>query len=97
MRKLRNRQWLLKSRPEGQVATHNFGYHETEIDPHRIDDGNFLIENKAFLCAPTMRNWMDPPSKNLYPSIFLPFVFGSKDKSVSLCINSLIFVPFHIL
>ena len=69
MRKLRNRQWLLKSRPEGQVATHNFGYHETEIDPHQIEDGNFLIENKAFLCAPTMRNWMDPPSKNLYPSI----------------------------
>ena len=69
MRKLRNRQWLLKSRPEGQVATHNFGYHETEIDPNQIDDGNFLIENKAFLCAPTMRNWMDPPSKNLYPSI----------------------------
>lgn len=69
MRKLRNRQWLLKSRPEGQVATHNFDYHETEIDPHQIEDGNFLIENKAFLCAPTMRNWMDPPSKNLYPSI----------------------------
>ncbi len=69
MGKLKNRQWLLKSRPKGQVATHNFDYHETEIDPDQIDEGNFLIENQAFLCAPTMRNWMDPPSKNLYPSI----------------------------
>lgn len=33
--------------------------------------GHILVHNSVFLCAPTLRNWMDAPSNSLYPSIDL--------------------------
>ncbi|EHJ62388.1 hypothetical protein NSU_0519 [Novosphingobium pentaromativorans US6-1] len=34
-----------------------------------LADGGLILRNKAFLCAPTMRNWMEAPGNSLYPSI----------------------------
>lgn len=71
MEEVKNRQWLLKSRPQGNITTSNFEYRKNKIHIEQLEPGCFLMQNLAFLCAPTMRNWMDPPSKNLYPSIQL--------------------------
>ena len=64
-----NRQWLLKRRPEGNLVAGDFEYNEAEMPSDALRDGEILVRNVGFLCAPTMRNWMDPPSKSLYPSI----------------------------
>jgi len=71
LKQIDNRQWILKSRPHGSLSINNFAFQETKVDIKKLEDGNILMKNLAFLCAPTMRNWMDPPSKNLYPSIEL--------------------------
>lgn len=65
-----NRQWLMQSRPLGNVTQNNFAYREiAQPDPESLKPGELLLRNRAFLCAPTMRNWMDPPGNNLYPSL----------------------------
>lgn len=64
-----NRQWLLASRPEGALTDENFTYRETEAPSRQLSSNEVLVKNSVFLCAPTMRNWMDPPGNSLYPSI----------------------------
>jgi NADPH-dependent curcumin reductase CurA len=64
-----NRQWLLKRRPAGHLNEGDFEYREAPIPSDDLKPGEILVRNVGFLCAPTMRNWMDPPSKSLYPSI----------------------------
>lgn len=65
-----NRRWLLARRPTGNVLPDDFAYHEEPVpDAGALRSGELLLRNRAFLCAPTMRNWMDPPSNSLYPSI----------------------------
>ncbi len=65
-----NRQWLLKRRPQGKATIQDFEYVEATLPA--TDDlrpGEIVLRNLVFLCAPTMRNWMDPPSNSLYPSM----------------------------
>lgn len=64
-----NRQWLLKQRPSGALKQTDFEYHETTVPTEPLTSEQVLVKNVAFLCAPTMRNWMDPPGNSLYPSI----------------------------
>ena len=64
-----NRQWLLTSRPQGDIEDKNFAYKETEFPTRELDSNEILVKNLLFLCAPTMRNWMGPPGNSLYPSI----------------------------
>ena len=65
-----NRQWLLRRRPTGNVHREDFEYRETSIDESApLAPGEILVRNEVFLCAPTMRNWMEPPGNSLYPSI----------------------------
>ena len=65
-----NRQWLLRRRPTGNVTTDDFEYRETELpDVSSLQPDELVLRNLAFLCAPTMRNWMEPPGNSLYPSI----------------------------
>jgi NADPH-dependent curcumin reductase CurA len=66
-----NRQWLLARRPQGLCAQEDFLYCEREYRPPRLGDGEILIRNMAFLCAPTIRNWMDEPGNDFIPSIGL--------------------------
>lgn len=65
----KNRQWLLKRHPEGRVQPGDFEYREVEIPNAPLAEGEVLIRNVVTLCAPTMRNWMDPPGNSGYPSI----------------------------
>lgn len=64
-----NRQWLLKSRPQGHALASDFEMKTVEKPNRPLTENEVLIRYAVFLCAPTMRNWMDPPSKSLYPSI----------------------------
>lgn len=66
-----NRQWLLARRPSGTCVAGDFLYREKPYAPPALRDGEILIQNMAFLCAPTIRNWMDEASGNFMPSIAL--------------------------
>jgi NADPH-dependent curcumin reductase CurA len=64
-----NREWILARRPEGPCRVTDFEYRESDVDAHVLAPGHVRVHNSVFLCAPTMRNWMDPPSNSMYPSI----------------------------
>ena len=66
-----NRQWLLAKHPEKQLTEDCFEYKEENLPETDLAPGEILTQNLAFLCAPTMRNWMDRPNNSLYPSISL--------------------------
>lgn len=66
-----NRQWLLARRPQGLCVPEDFLYREEDFRPPELSDGEILIRNMAFLCAPTIRNWMGDPGNNFIPSIGL--------------------------
>ena len=64
-----NRQWLLRARPSGHLRQDDFEYREAPRPTTPLAAGEIRVRNVVFLCAPTMRNWMDPPGNSLYPSI----------------------------
>ncbi|MDG2272770.1 MAG: NADP-dependent oxidoreductase [Halioglobus sp.] len=63
-----NRQWRLARRPQGLSSSEDFKFTKDDNIPV-AREGEIIVHNRAFLCAPTIRNWMDPPSNSLYPSI----------------------------
>lgn len=65
----KNRQWCLARRPEGLSRPDDFNMVADGPMPEAPGEGEIIVNNKAFLCAPTIRNWMDPPGNSLYPSI----------------------------
>lgn len=65
-----NRQWLLRRRPQGPLVAADLEYRETPApDPASLRPGELILRNRIFMCAPTMRNWMEAPGNSLYPSI----------------------------
>ena len=66
-----NRQWLLVRRPIRLCVPEDFLYREERIRAPVLRDGEIFIHNIAFLCAPTIRNWLDEPSGHHMPSIGL--------------------------
>jgi NADPH-dependent curcumin reductase CurA len=56
MADLKNRQWLLKERPQGLIRESDFRWNETTVPP--LKDGEVLIHNLAFSFDPTQRGWM---------------------------------------
>ncbi|MCB2050119.1 MAG: NADP-dependent oxidoreductase [Novosphingobium sp.] len=66
---MRNRQWILERRPNGLTVPDDFSFREEDLQPPTLAEGEILIRNMAFICAPTIRNWMEPPGNSLYPSI----------------------------
>lgn len=64
-----NRQWLLRKRPSGHLHLDDFEYREQPLPATPLAAGEIRVRNVVFLCAPTMRNWMDPPGNSFYPSI----------------------------
>lgn len=66
---MRNRQWLLARRPAGNARVSDFERREVPLDEVPLASGEIEVRSLLFLCAPTMRNWMDPPGKSLYPSV----------------------------
>lgn len=63
-----NRQWILSRRPHGRIKREDFEYREVPVPESDLRPGEILIRNMIFLCAPTMRNWMDDQSNSLYYS-----------------------------
>lgn len=53
-----NRQWLLKSRPEGPAVEREH-FEKREAAVPKIRDGEFLVRNRWFSCDPSQRAWMD--------------------------------------
>ncbi|SDA16320.1 NADP-dependent oxidoreductase [Sphingomonas sp. NFR15] len=61
---IRNRAWVLARRPEGPVAASDFAYHEKDCVAPELDDGELLVRTRIFSCAPTIRNWLNPPGRS---------------------------------
>lgn len=68
-RALVNRQWLLASRPKGQVRLSDFEYREAPFERPALQPGEILLENQIFLCAPTMRNFLNEPGRSYRASV----------------------------
>ena len=65
-----NRQWRLVRRPVGTARVSDMEFHESDVpDASALGDGQILVRTSVFLHAPTMRNWMDEPGNNYYPSV----------------------------
>ncbi|HJU11259.1 MAG TPA: NADP-dependent oxidoreductase [Candidatus Binataceae bacterium] len=56
MAELKNRQWLLASRPVGMIKETDFRWNETTILP--LKEGEVLLRNLVLSCDPTQRGWM---------------------------------------
>src|SRR5271156_6826971 len=56
MAELKNRQWLLTSRPEGMIRESDFRWNEATAAP--VADGQVLVRNLALSFDPTQRGWM---------------------------------------
>lgn len=61
--------WLLARRPQGPYTPDLFRLEEEPGFGGPLADGEVEVETRLFLCAPTMRNWIDAPGPNLYPSV----------------------------
>ncbi|MFL6602616.1 MAG: NADP-dependent oxidoreductase [Steroidobacteraceae bacterium] len=59
-----NRQWLLASRPSGAVKHENFTFREAKLVEPELKPGEVFVRNLMFHLAPTMRNWMNEPSRS---------------------------------
>jgi NADPH-dependent curcumin reductase CurA len=68
---LPNRQWVLKRRPEGALTLDHFAYREVDIDLPQLTEGQVLVRNLVFNCAPTMRNWMNESGRSYRASVAL--------------------------
>jgi NADPH-dependent curcumin reductase CurA len=64
-----NRQWLLASRPQGSVKLSDFTWHEQAFPPPELVDGELLVHNRYFLCAPTMRNFLNSTERSYRASV----------------------------
>lgn len=53
-----NRQWILKSRPQGPLPECT-DFERRELPIPTIRDGEFLLRNRWFSCDPSQRAWMD--------------------------------------
>lgn len=56
MADLKNRQWLLASRPAGLIKEGDFRWNETTVPP--LADGHILVRNLVLSFDPTQRGWM---------------------------------------
>jgi NADPH-dependent curcumin reductase CurA len=64
-----NRQWLLRRRPVGTIVADDFEYREDPLPIPQLRESEILMKTRLVLCAPTMRNWMDPPGNGFYRSM----------------------------
>jgi len=56
MAELKNRQWMLASRPVGMVKETDFRWSETTVPS--VKQGEILLRNLVLSCDPTQRGWM---------------------------------------
>jgi NADPH-dependent curcumin reductase len=60
-----NRQWILKRRPEGEIAPGDLELREASVRP--IEDGEILVRNIYLSLDPTNRIWMSDQDQYLPP------------------------------
>lgn len=60
----RNRAWVLARRPDGPVAASDFTYREEDYVAPDLAEGELLVGTRIFSCAPTIRNWLNPPGRS---------------------------------
>lgn len=63
-----NRQWLLRSRPQGMVNVDNFEYREALLPVPDLAAGEILVKVLCFSFDPAMRGWMDDVPSYLPPA-----------------------------
>lgn len=66
-----NRRWLLVRRPEGALRASDLLLDEQPLTPPALTDGEVLVRTRMFSCAPTMRNFMNDPSRSYRASVAL--------------------------
>lgn len=66
-----NRRWLLARRPQGELSLDDFAYDPAAFSQPDLADGQVLVRTKLFSCAPTMRNFMNPPGRSYRASVEL--------------------------
>ena len=59
-----NRQWLLACRPSGRVKLSDFRMRTEPMPEAPLTPGQILVRNLVFHLAPTMRNWLNDPSRS---------------------------------
>lgn len=64
-----NRQWLLASRPQGKLKPGDFTRHVEPMSPPDLHAGELLVHNRYFLCAPTVRNFLNAPGRSYRTSV----------------------------
>lgn len=64
-----NRQWLLASRPHGRLKLSDFAFHEERLEEPDLAPGEIMVRNHVFSCAPTMRNFLNPPERSYRASV----------------------------
>lgn len=64
-----NRAWLLARRPQGRVSISDFAYREEPFVPQVLAEGEVLVRNHLFSCAPTIRNWLNQPGNSYRSAI----------------------------
>jgi len=57
-----NRRWTLANRPEGKIAVGDFALLDADEVERELAAGEVLVSNRLFAVAPTIRNWLKPPS-----------------------------------
>lgn len=62
-------QWILTQHPQGRLSPAIFNFQPQPANTAALEPGEIDVALRLFLCAPTMRNWMDPPGNHLYPSV----------------------------
>ena len=66
---IHNRAWVLARRPEGAVAITDFALRTEPFAPPKLDEGEILVGTRVFSCAPTIRNWLNPPAASYRAAI----------------------------
>ena len=62
---LKNRQWVLSSRPQGMVSKDNFEFRESELD--ELKENQMLLKNLYFGFDPTQRGWLNDMKSYMPP------------------------------
>ena len=62
---LKNRQWVLSSRPQGMVSKDNFEFRESELE--ELKEDQMLLKNLYFGFDPTQRGWLNDMKSYMPP------------------------------
>ncbi len=65
LKNLKNRRWVLASRPQGMVSKENFKFEESELK--EVKENQMLLKNLYFGFDPTQRGWLNDMKSYMPP------------------------------